>query len=104
MLYGVVLMNNGKKTLKERLKSVWDWLRKHILNKQMIVPAMIGELVFWSPLIVTGLMAIFFSPYYWTVFGVIYSVWVGILPAIPIQLLFIFTTKKIIDKIKGEKK
>ena len=93
----------AKKTFKDWLKSVWKWLKTHIFNKEMILPAIIGELVFWSPLIVTGLMALFFSPYYWAVFGVIYSVWVGILPAIPIQLLFIFTTKKIIDKIKGDK-
>jgi hypothetical protein len=92
-----------KQTFKEWLKSVWKWLREHLLNKEMIIPCIIGELVFWSPLIVTGLLAIIISPYYWTLFGAIYSIWVGLLPAIPIQLAFIFFAKKIIDKFKKKK-
>lgn len=69
----------------------------------MIAPTLIGEALFWSPLIIIGILALIISPYYWTVFAAVYFVWVTILPAIPIQLLFIFTTHKIIQAVRRKK-
>lgn len=48
----------------------------------------------------TGLLAIIVDPWYWTVFASIYAFWVTLLPAIPIQIAFIFMFKKIIIFIK----
>ena len=48
----------------------------------------------------TGLLAIIVNPWYWTVFASIYAFWVTLLPAIPIQIAFIFMFKKIINFIK----
>lgn len=48
----------------------------------------------------TGLLAIIVNPWYWTVFASIYAFWVTLLPAIPIQIAFIFMFKKIIIFIK----
>lgn len=106
MQSGVVVLNKFWQQIKSKIKAAWEWLKAHLFTKEMVLPTIIGELIFWSPLIITGLMAILISPYYWVAFSAIYSVWVGLLPAIPIQLLFIFTVKKIIDKIKknGDKK
>jgi len=64
-----------------------------------------GELTFWSPLIITALLAILVSPNYWAVFASIYAIWVWLLPAIPIQLLFITIYKYIfISLSKKERK
>jgi hypothetical protein len=52
---------------------------------------------------VTGLLAIIVNPWYWTVFASIYAFWVTLLPAIPIQLAFIFMFKKIINLLQGVK-
>lgn len=70
--------------LKQWLKKTWKWLRTNLFTKQMILPTVIGELVFWSPLIVIGLLALIISPTYWAVFGAVYFVWITLLPAIPI--------------------
>ena len=93
-----------KKGLKQRLKGLWQWLRQNFLNRTMIVPTVLGELTFWSPLIVTGLLALIVSPNYWAVFGAIYTFWVWILPAIPIQLAFIALYAFIYKKLKRVKK
>lgn len=69
----------------------------------MIIPGLLGELLFWSPLIVTGIMAIVIDPKYWAVFSSIFGFWVGVLPAIPIQLAFIAFFKLIITRIKALK-
>ena len=44
--------------VKERTKKVWQWLRKNALNKQMIVYVLIAEAIFWSPCVVTALLAL----------------------------------------------
>ena len=88
--------------MKEKLKKAWKWLRTHILNKEMIVPGILGELTYWSPLIATGFLALLVDPKYWTVFGAIYSFWVFLLPAIPIQLAFIAFFKLIINFLRGK--
>ena len=75
------MLNTLKNKLKQLLKWVW--------RKEMILPAILGELLFWSPLIVTAVLAILIDPWYWTAFGAIYTFWVWILPAIPIQIAFI---------------
>lgn len=69
----------------------------------MIVPAILGEALFWSPLIVTGLLAIIVDAKWWSAFSTIYIFWVWLLPAIPIQLAFIAMFKFIINVLKSSK-
>jgi hypothetical protein len=59
-----------------------------------------AELTYWAPLIVLGTLAIFKSPIYWGAFGTIYGVWVGILPAIPIQIAFFMLYNKVFSAVK----
>ena len=82
------------------MKRAWKWLRKNLLNKQMIIPGILGELTFWSPLIVLSILAICKDPWFWTAFAAVYAFWVTLLPAIPIQLFFIFLYKKLFN-IRG---
>ena len=87
--------------VKERTKKVWRWLRANALNKQMIVYVLIAELIFWSPCIVTALLAIIVNPWYWTVFGAICAFWAGpITPAVPLQIGLAVLIKKIVERKK----
>ena len=89
--------------MKSRFKKAWQWLRKHLINKETFVFLIIAELIFWSPSIVMGFMAIFISPYYWGVFGAYTAFWaIPITPAIPIQLMICFGLKNI-WKRRGKK-
>jgi hypothetical protein len=84
--------------IKQLPRKIWTWLRANILNKESILPGLLGELTYWSPLIVVGIIAIF-NPFYWSIFGAIYAFWVWLLPAIPIQILFILFYKKLLKYI-----
>lgn len=87
--------------IKERTKKVWRWLRANALNRQMIVYVLIAELIFWSPCIVTALLAIIVNPWYWTVFGAICAFWAGpITPAVPLQIGLAVLIKKIVERKK----
>lgn len=90
--------------LKEKLKSIWKWLRKNALNKDMIFYVLIAEVIFWSPCIVTGFLAVIVNPWWWTVFGAICAFWAGpFSPAIPLQIGLALLIKKLFNR-KSKKK
>lgn len=85
--------------LKEKIKSAWKWLRKNVLNKDMIVYVLIAEVIFWSPCIVTGFLAVFLNPWWWTIFGAICAFWAGpFSPAVPLQIGLALLIKKIFNR------
>ncbi len=85
----------------KKLKRAWHWLRKNVLNKQMIVYVLIAEMIFWSPCVVTALLALMVNPWWWTIFGTICAFWAGpFTPAIPLQIGLAFLLKKIIKRNK----
>ena len=87
--------------VKERTKKVWQWLRKNALNKQMIVYVLIAEAIFWSPCVVTALLALIVNPWWWTAFGVICAFWAGpFTPAVPLQIGLAVLIKKIVGRKK----
>lgn len=87
--------------VKERTKKVWQWLRKNALNKQMIVYVLIAEAIFWSPCIVTALLALIVNPWWWTAFGAICAFWAGpFTPAVPLQMGLAVLIKKIVERKK----
>lgn len=87
--------------VKERTKKVWQWLRKNALNKQMIVYVLIAEAIFWSPCVVTALLALIVNPWWWTAFGAICAFWAGpFTPAVPLQIGFAVLIKKIVERKK----
>lgn len=88
---------------KYKLKRAWLWIKTKLLTKEMILPTILGELLFWSPLITVGLLAIIVNAKYWALFASIYTVWVFICPAIPIQLLFIAAFKCLFDILRRRK-
>ena len=87
--------------MKEKLKKLWLWLRKNVLNKEMFLWFIIAEIIFWSPCIVTGLLAIIVDKRWWTAFGAIIAFWAGpFTPAMPLQFALAVGLKKLYDKIK----
>ncbi|MBR5128685.1 MAG: hypothetical protein IKU67_01415 [Firmicutes bacterium] len=90
--------------MKEKLKAAWVWLRKNIINKENLLGAIIAEAIFWLPCIITGLLAIIFSSWWWTAFWGIILFWFGPLtPAIPLQLALIVAVNKILKKWRKRK-
>lgn len=87
--------------MKEKLKRLWRWLRKEVLNKQMIVYVIIAELIFWSPVIVCALLSLIVNQWFWTATIAIIAFWAGpFTPAVPLQLGLAILLKKIVEKIK----
>lgn len=47
---------------------------------------LVAEAIFWSPCIVTGLLAITVNPWWWTACGAVIAFWAGpFTPAMPLQ-------------------
>ena len=90
-----------KQRIKNKLISLWRWLRKNVLNKDMFLSVIIAELIFWSPVIVTGLLAIIIDPWWWTACTAIMLFWAGpFTPAVPLQIGLAVLIKKLSSAIK----
>ena len=91
--------------MKDKLKKLWQWLRKNVINKDMIVYFIIAELIFWSPCIVTAILAIIINPWFWTPFGLICAFWAGpFTPAVPLQIALAVAIKGIVEKVKKHRR
>lgn len=90
--------------MKERIKKAWQWLRKHVINREMLLWVIIAELIFWLPCIVSALLAWIISPWWWTVFGAYVAFWAGpFTPAMPLQFGLAIGLKKLYEKIRKRK-
>ena len=91
--------------MKERIKKAWQWLRKHVINREMLLWVIIAELIFWSPCIVSAVLAWVIFPWWWTVFGSYIAFWSAPLtPAMPLQFGLAVALKKIHEKLRRKKK
>lgn len=69
----------------------------------MLIFILIAELIFWSPCIVTGILAIVATPWWWSIFSAIIAFWAGPLtPAFPLQMGLAVILKKLYQKIKNK--
>lgn len=91
--------------MKEKIKKFWAFLRKEVINKEMIAFLIIAEAIFWSPCIVTGILAIVIDSRFWTAFGGYIAFWsfFPCTPAIPLQIGLAFGLKKLYEKIRRNK-
>nr|DAH66708.1 MAG TPA: protein of unknown function (DUF4191) [Bacteriophage sp.] len=90
--------------MKERIKKAWQWLRKHVINREMLLWVIIAELIFWLPCIVSAVLAWIISPWWWTVFGAYVAFWAGpFTPAMPLQFGLAIGLKKLYEKIRKRK-
>lgn len=87
--------------MKERLKKIWRWARKEILNRQMLLWFIVAELIFWAPCIAGAILAVMINPWYWTVCTVYIAFWtLPLTPAIPLQLGLAYGLKKLAEACK----
>lgn len=84
----------------------WRWLRKYIFNKESVIPALVAEAVFWTPVWVPALIAIITgNGWYWTVSVAVIVFWCGpFTPAIPIQIAFITGATALWNKFKEKRR
>ena len=66
----------------EVLKYIWE------NRKRLLVPFLLGELTYWLPFVGVCVLSIIFKHYEWA--AAFYGFYVGILPAIPSQLVCTF--------------
>lgn len=90
-----------KGKIKERLKKAWRWLRKEVLNKDMLLWVIVAEIIFWAPCIVGAILAVLFNAWFWTICTVYMAFWaLPLTPAIPIQLGLAYGLKKLSEACK----
>ena len=90
--------------IKNKVKSIWRYLRANVLTKDMILWVIIAELIFWSPVIVTAILAFLIDPWYWTVTSAIMLFWAGpFTPAVPLQIGLALALKGIYNKIRRKR-
>lgn len=90
--------------IRNKLKSIWRYLRTNILTKDMILWVIIAELIFWSPVIVAAMLTIMVDTWYCTVVSAILLFWAGpFTPAIPLQIGLALALKGIYNKIRRKK-
>ena len=94
-----------KLTTKERFKKFGLFLKNEIFTKRMIVCVIIAEVIFWSPCIVSGILAVTVDPWWWTVFSAVCLFWASpfFTPAVPLQIALAFLIRKIWDKIRRKR-
>lgn len=94
-------MKEKLRSLKKKFVTLWKKLRKNYLNREMIIYILVAETIFWSPVIVTALLALIISPWFWTICSAIILFWAGpFTPAVPLQLGLAIGLKTIVNKIK----
>lgn len=82
--------------LKKIFIRIGKWFKENITRKSFLICLLIAEAIFWSPCIVTCVLAIVISPWYWTIFTAIIVFWTGpFTPAVPLQLAFALVIEKI---------
>lgn len=99
-------MNNIKEKIITFWKKVWEYI-KYLLKhpKDVLVPTLVAEIVFWSPVWVSAILAIIISPWWWTVVSGVIVFWAGPLtPAIALQIGLIAVFERLWNKIIKNKK
>lgn len=70
------------KAFWEVLKYIWE------NRKRLLVPFLLGEATYWLPFVAICILSIIFKHYEWA--AAFYGFYVGVLPAIPAQLVCTF--------------
>lgn len=70
----------------------------------MIIYILIAEAIFWSPVIITAILALVIDPWFWTATSAILLFWAGpFTPAVPLQIGLALAIKALVYKIKKHK-
>lgn len=90
-----------RKRLAEKAKSLKTLLLKIVTDKTTLLSVLIAEAVFWSPCIVTAVIAVIYDPKMWGAFGAIVAFWcMPFTPAVALQIGLAALIRGLIIKIK----
>ncbi len=90
-----------KPKIKEKFKELWAWLKREVFTKNMLFAFIVSELIFWSPCIVLGILAVTIDVKFWVAFGAVCAFWAAPLtPAVPLQIGLAVILKKLFKKRK----
>lgn len=90
--------------MRERFKRLWKWLRREVLNRQMLLWFVVAELIFWMPCIVGAVLAFLLNPWFWTICTAYAAFWaLPVTPAIPLQIGLAIGLKKAAAAIQKRK-
>ena len=80
----------------------WEVLKYIWANKsRLLVPFLLGELTYWLPFVAVCICSIVYNQWIWATS--FYAFYVGVLPAIPIQILLTFGYYALMLKIGGKR-
>ena len=89
--------------IKTKIKKAWKWLRKNVINKETLPFFLIAEAIFWSPVIVCGILGLVVDAWYWSISCGIILFWTGpFTPGFELQILLTLLLKRIFGKKKKE--
>lgn len=93
-----------KKSISEKLKGCWRWLKTNVFTKDMFIWILLAEFIFWLPVIICVLLAWIVNPWYWTAVSAIIVFWSApFTPAMPIQFALAGGLKALYNKRKKKK-
>lgn len=91
--------------MKEWLKKVWRWLRREVLNKDLLQWFIIAEIIFWTPCIVGAILAALIDPWFWAICAAYMAFWaLPLTPAIPLQIGLAIGLKKAAEAMRKHRK
>lgn len=94
-----------KKFLKENFQKIWDYIKYLCTHpRDVLLPTLVAEIVFWIPLWVPAILALTISPWWWTVVGSVFVFWAApFTPATLLQVGLIAAFVGIWNKIKNRR-
>lgn len=92
---------NKKAERRCKIRKKWRWLRRNVLNAQMIWYIGIAECIFWSPAGVSIVLGFLISEWWFSLGAAYIAFWSApFTPAIPLQLGLAYLIKKIRERRK----
>lgn len=83
---------------------VWNYIKYLFTHpRDVLLPTLVAEVIFWSPVWVPAILALVISPWWWTVSGAVIAFWAGpFTPAIALQIGFIAALERLFNRKKNK--
>lgn len=84
---------------------VWNYIKYIFAHpRDVLLPTLLAEIVFWIPVWVPALLALTISPWWWTAVTAVIAFWAGpFTPAIALQIGLIAAFERLWNKIIKKK-
>lgn len=84
---------------------IWNYIKYLFTHpRDVLLPFIAAEIIFWSPVWIPAILALIISPWWWSVSLAVIAFWAGPLtPAIGLQIAFIAMFERLFNKIRKKK-